>query len=134
MAPLATITGATPGLAAASPRGLALRHRMAAAGPRDSTTDATVTSGLFGVKGTLFNKVEVDLGARAEKYRYIEMGKNYIEPIAFFKALIAKEKAIATAPVVPADDAPAAAAPTHDDAQAAAIETARLAAKEKPVV
>jgi murein DD-endopeptidase MepM/ murein hydrolase activator NlpD len=63
-----------------------------------------------------------------------KMGKNYIEPIAFFKALIAKEKAIATAPVVPADDAPAAAAPTHDDAQAAAIETARLAAKEKPVV
>jgi murein DD-endopeptidase MepM/ murein hydrolase activator NlpD len=58
-----------------------------------------------------------------------KMGKNYIEPIAFFKALIAKEAAIASAPVVATDDMPAEPAPTHDDAQAT-----RLAAKEKPVV
>ena len=72
------ITAATPGLAAASPLGLSLRHRMAAAGPRDTSTDATVTSGLLGVKGRLFNLVDLDVGFRNEQYRYIELGKNYI--------------------------------------------------------
>ena len=56
-------------------------------------------------------------------------GKNYIEPIAFFKALIAKEKAIASAPVVATDDAPVADAPTHGEEAAAAI-TAQLAAEK----
>jgi hypothetical protein len=57
------------------------------------------------------------------------MGKNYIEPIAFFKALIAKEAAIATASVVATDDDPVALAPTHDSAHADVIEIARVAAK-----
>jgi murein DD-endopeptidase MepM/ murein hydrolase activator NlpD len=48
-------------------------------------------------------------------------GKNYIEPVAFFKAVIAKEKAVASAPVVTPDDAPVAPVPTHDDKGAAAI-------------
>ena len=61
------------------------------------------------------------------------MGKNYIEPIAFFKALIAKEAAIATAGVVATDNDPVAPAPTHDDAQAASVEAARVAAKVAPV-
>jgi iron complex outermembrane receptor protein len=73
-----TITAAVPGLAAAAPTGLTLRHRMAAAGPRDSSSDATVSSGLVGVKGRLFNKVDLDVGFRSEKYRYQEMGQNYI--------------------------------------------------------
>lgn len=73
-----TITAATPGLAAASPNGLSLRHRMAAAGPRDTSTDSTITSGLFGIKGRIANLVDIDVGGRAEKYRYIELGKNYI--------------------------------------------------------
>ena len=72
------ITAATPGLAAAQPRGLWLRHRMAAAGPRDSSTDATVTAALVGVRGRLFNTLDVELGGRAEKYKYKELGKNYI--------------------------------------------------------
>lgn len=72
------ITAATPGLAAASPLGLSLRHRMAAAGPRDSSTDATITSGQWGVKGRIANTVDIDVGLRSEKYRYIELGKNYI--------------------------------------------------------
>jgi murein DD-endopeptidase MepM/ murein hydrolase activator NlpD len=42
-------------------------------------------------------------------------GKNYIEPVKFFKALIAKEKAIASAPVVTPDDAPVAPAPIHEE-------------------
>jgi hypothetical protein len=57
------------------------------------------------------------------------MGKNYIEPIAFFKALIAKEAAIATAGVVATEDDPVAPAPTHDAAQADAVEATRVAAK-----
>jgi len=56
-------------------------------------------------------------------------GKNYIEPIAFFKALIASEKAIATASVVATDNDPVAPAPTHDEAGTAAVD-AVLAAKK----
>lgn len=41
------------------------------------------------------------------------VGKNYIEPIAFFKAVIAQEASIATAGVVATEDDPVAPAPTH---------------------
>ena len=56
-------------------------------------------------------------------------GKNYIEPIAFFKALIASEKAIASASVVAKSTDPVAPAPEHNEAQAAAVD-AELAAKK----
>lgn len=56
-------------------------------------------------------------------------GKNYIEPIAFFKALIAKEKAIASAAAVATDTDPVAEAPVHDEAQADKLQAAREAAK-----
>lgn len=49
-------------------------------------------------------------------------GKNYIEPIGFFKALIAKEKMIASAAVVATEDDPVAPAPEHNDAQATAVQ------------
>ncbi len=62
-----------------------------------------------------------------------KMGKNYIEPIAFFKALIAKEAAIATAGVVATDDDPVAEAPEHNEDQAAKVEAARVASKVAPV-
>jgi murein DD-endopeptidase MepM/ murein hydrolase activator NlpD len=42
-----------------------------------------------------------------------KMGKNYIEPIAFFKAVIAQEAAIATAPVEATEDDVVAPAPVH---------------------
>jgi len=48
-------------------------------------------------------------------------GKNYIEPIDFFKALIAKEKMIASAAVVATDADPVSPEPTHDEAQAEVI-------------
>lgn len=60
-------------------------------------------------------------------------GKNYIEPIAFFKALIAKEKMIASAAVVATENDPVAEAPVHDEAQAAAV-AAELAAKKAEAV
>lgn len=56
-------------------------------------------------------------------------GKFYIEPIAFFKALIAKEKAIASAPVATPEEALIAPAPTHDEAQAEIIEAEYKAKK-----
>ena len=60
-------------------------------------------------------------------------GKNFIEPVSFFKALIAKEKAIATAPVETPPNAPVAPAPTHDDAGAEALAAATSAVPEAPV-
>lgn len=62
------------------------------------------------------------------------MGKNYIEPIGFFKALIAKEKAIASAAVVATDNDPVEDAPEHGEAQASAVEAVRQAAKVKAPV
>jgi septal ring factor EnvC (AmiA/AmiB activator) len=56
-------------------------------------------------------------------------GKNYIEPIGFFKALIAYEASIATAPVVADPKAVVAPAPEHGEAQAAVVD-AELAAKK----
>lgn len=66
------------------------------------------------------------------------MGKNYIEPIAFFKALIAKEKMIASAAVVATNDDPVAEAPEHNEAQAAKVDAVlaekKAVAKVAPVV
>jgi murein DD-endopeptidase MepM/ murein hydrolase activator NlpD len=62
------------------------------------------------------------------------MGKNYIEPIGFFKALIAKEKAIASAAVVATDDDPVEDAPEHNEAQAAKVDEALKAKKEASAV
>jgi murein DD-endopeptidase MepM/ murein hydrolase activator NlpD len=56
-------------------------------------------------------------------------GKHYIEPIGFFKALIAKEKMIASAAVVATENDPVAPAPTHDDAQATLVQQEYDAAK-----
>jgi murein DD-endopeptidase MepM/ murein hydrolase activator NlpD len=67
---------------------------------------------------------------KGKKWVWNDNGKNFIEPVAFFTALIAKEAAIATAPVITPDDAPVAPAPTHDDAGAKAL----AAAEKAPVV
>jgi murein DD-endopeptidase MepM/ murein hydrolase activator NlpD len=64
-----------------------------------------------------------------------KMGKNYIEPIAFFKALIAQEAAIATAGVVATDDDPVAPAPTHGAKKPAPVKpVAAPATPAKPVL
>jgi murein DD-endopeptidase MepM/ murein hydrolase activator NlpD len=57
-------------------------------------------------------------------------GKNYIEPIGFFKALIAKEKAIASAAIVATENDPVEDAPEHNEAQAAKVDEALKAKKE----
>jgi peptidoglycan hydrolase-like protein with peptidoglycan-binding domain len=61
-------------------------------------------------------------------------GKNYIEPIGFFKALIAKEKAIASAAVVATENDPVEDAPEHNEAQAAKVDAALKAKKTTPEV
>ena len=60
-------------------------------------------------------------------------GKGYIEPIAFFKALIAVETAAATASVEATPDDPVAPAPEHTEAQAAKVEAERVAKKTETV-
>jgi hypothetical protein len=69
---------------------------------------------------------ELQLG---KAYHWNDKGKDFIEPIAFFKALIAQEKAVASAKVVAVDTDPVAPAPTHDEAQAEAVEAEYKAKK-----
>jgi hypothetical protein len=57
-----------------------------------------------------------------------DTGKDYIEPIGFFKALIAMEASIASAPVT-GDETAVAPAPVHNAATANAVEAARVATK-----
>jgi len=63
-----------------------------------------------------------------------DTGEGYIEPISFFKALIASEKAIASAAVVATEDDPVAPAPTHDESGAAALEKPVVAKPAKPAL
>lgn len=64
-----------------------------------------------------------------------KMGKNYIEPIAFFTALIKKEAMIASALVVATDDDPVAPAPVHGAAKAVVAPVApAVATPTKPVL
>jgi len=69
---------------------------------------------------------------KGKKWVWNDNGKNFIEPVAFFTALIAKEASIATAPVVTPPDAPVAPAPTHDDKGAAAHAKVEKAAPAAP--
>jgi len=64
-----------------------------------------------------------------KKWVWSAKGRGFIEPVAFFDALIKWEQSIATAPVETPENAPVAPAPTHDDKGATEIAKA-----EKPVV
>ncbi len=56
---------------------VALYHRFAAAGTRDTSTDANVydISGIF--SGTLFGVAETNFGARYNEYKFFETGRNF---------------------------------------------------------
>lgn len=58
---------------------------------------------------------------KGKKWVWNDKGKGFIEPVAFFDALIKWEQSIATAPVEAKDTDPVAPAPTHDDAGAKAV-------------
>lgn len=75
---------------------------------------------------------------KGKNYVWNSTGKNYIEPVKFFKALIAWEKSNAEAPVEAKPTDPVAPAPTHDDAGAKAAESSQTAttptSKTRPTI
>src|SRR3546814_764755 len=55
-----------------------LYHRFAAAGNRDTETNANAYDIMLGFRGTVGDTVDVDFGVRYNTYRYDEFGRNYI--------------------------------------------------------
>ncbi len=53
-------------------------HRFAAAGNRDTTTDANVYDILLGFRGAINDSIDADFGVRYNTYHYTELGHNYI--------------------------------------------------------
>lgn len=54
------------------------RHRFAAAGNRDSFTDATNSDFLLGVQGQLTDTIGLDVGVRHTDYQFADVGRGYI--------------------------------------------------------
>lgn len=60
-----------------------LRHRFAAVGNRDTTSDANMTDLVLGFQGRVYDKVDLDFGIRRSNYRYNEFGTGYtVNPLA----------------------------------------------------
>ena len=57
---------------------IVVRHRTAAAGNRDTTTDNNLYEFVLGAKGSLSKDVEIDAGARSTTSKYFELGRNFI--------------------------------------------------------
>lgn len=57
---------------------LVIRHRTAAAGNRDTTTDNNLYDVLAGLQGKFSSNVDVDFGIRSTESKYLELGRNYI--------------------------------------------------------
>jgi len=90
--------------------------------------------GKMGTTGTSTGKhLHWELRA-GKKHTWSDTGKSYIEPVAFFDALIKWEKTIATAPIEAKETDPVAPAPTHDDAGAKAAAKPVVAAPAKPTL
>jgi len=53
-------------------------HRFAAAGNRDSFTDATNSDFLLGFQGQLTDDIGLDVGIRRTDYKFIELGRGFI--------------------------------------------------------
>jgi iron complex outermembrane recepter protein len=53
------------------------RHRFAALGPRDTSTDANVYDINLGFEGRI-GEVDVDFGVRRSEYQYYDLGRNYV--------------------------------------------------------
>jgi biotin carboxyl carrier protein len=93
--------------------------------------EAGTVLGIMGTTGMSTGRhlhLEVWVG---KTHGWTNNGKGFMDPTKFIKALIAKEAAIAAAPEATPDTDPVAEAPTHDEAQAAAIEAARTASKAR---
>jgi murein DD-endopeptidase MepM/ murein hydrolase activator NlpD len=66
---------------------------------------------------------------KGKKYTWSANGTNFVEPIAFIEALIAKDKAVSDAPKATPEDAPVAPVAVHGPAKAVAKPAAKPAAK-----
>ncbi|WP_181373308.1 TonB-dependent receptor domain-containing protein [Massilia glaciei] len=60
------------------PRNITVRHRTAAAGNRDSNTDAWLSNVAGGFQGKLAKNIELDVGFSYTSSTYKELGRNYI--------------------------------------------------------
>lgn len=95
--------------------------------------EAGTVLGVMGATGMVDGRhlhLEITKG---KKYVWTDNGKGFIDPIAFIKAAIQFERVNATAGDATPEDAPVAAAPTHDEAQATAVQAEYEAKKVKPV-
>jgi len=57
---------------------ITVRHRTAAAGNRDTSTDNTLSDFLIGAQGKVSANLELDFGLRNTTSKYAELGRNYI--------------------------------------------------------
>ncbi len=71
-----TVAANTPNNPTSAP--IVVRHRTAAAGNRDTTTDTTLFNTQFGVQGKLTQSIELDVGGSYTDSKYKELGRNYI--------------------------------------------------------
>jgi LysM repeat protein len=95
--------------------------------------EAGTVLGIMGATGMVDGRhlhLEITKG---KNYKWTDNGVGFIDPIEFIKAAIRFERVNATASVATPEDAPVAAAPTHDEAQATAVQAEYEAKKAKPV-
>ncbi|MEW6024751.1 MAG: TonB-dependent receptor [Pseudomonadota bacterium] len=71
-----TVAANTPNNPTAAP--IVVRHRTAAAGNRDTSTDSWLSSVAGGVQGKITNSIDLDVGASYTRSSYKELGRNYI--------------------------------------------------------
>jgi murein DD-endopeptidase MepM/ murein hydrolase activator NlpD len=94
--------------------------------------EAGTVLGIMGATGMVDGRhlhLEITKG---KKYVWTDNGKGFIDPIEFIKAAIRFERINATAGEATPEDAPVAPAPTHDEAQATAVQAEYEAKKAKP--
>lgn len=94
--------------------------------------EAGTVLGIMGATGMVDGRhlhLEITKG---KKYVWTDNGKGFIDPIEFIKAAIRFERINATASDATPEDAPVAPAPTHDEAQATAVQAEYEAKKAKP--
>jgi iron complex outermembrane receptor protein len=71
-----TVAANTPNNPTSAP--IAVRHRTAAAGNRDTNTDGWLSNVSAGFQGKLANNIDLDVGASYTNSTYKELGRNYI--------------------------------------------------------
>lgn len=71
-----TVRANTPNNPTAS--AITVRHRTAAAGNRDTNTDAWLSNVAGGFQGKITQNIELDIGAAYTRSTYKELGRNYI--------------------------------------------------------